>query len=171
MRAHHVELLQSLGNMPLSAVVSEAVYSVMPHGCAGAPAASEKMLRCAAGRVRRLYAAIAAALFLGGSLYAFWRVGKSWPGVPPATDGIFHLKQASSPSKSKPRRVTGASTGLPGSVEVLMPLSAERVWPVFDLLLTVPCAVVRTFRVGLSDIGSSLFLGSSKICFSGAASG
>jgi len=45
------------------------------------------------GRVRRLYAAIAAALFLAGFLYAFWRVGKSWPGVPPATDGIFHLKQ------------------------------------------------------------------------------
>ncbi len=40
-----------------------------------------------------MYAAIAAALFLGGFLYAFWRVGKSWPGVPPATDGIFHLKQ------------------------------------------------------------------------------
>ena len=52
--------------------------------------------------MRRLYAALAAALFLGGFLYAFWRVGKSWPGVPPATDGIFHLKQVTSlPAKER----------------------------------------------------------------------
>jgi hypothetical protein len=47
-----------------------------------------------AGRVKRVYAACAAALFLAGFLYVFWRVGRSWPGVPPAADGIFHLKQA-----------------------------------------------------------------------------
>ena len=40
-----------------------------------------------------MYAALAAALFLAGFLYGFWRVGSSWPGVPPAADGIFHLKQ------------------------------------------------------------------------------
>ena len=52
-----------------------------------------RVVRSDAGRVRRLYAAIAAALFLGGFLYAFWKIGSAWPGVPPATDGIFHLKQ------------------------------------------------------------------------------
>ena len=46
------------------------------------------------GGVKRVYAACAAALFLAAFLYVFWRVGKSWPGVPPAADGIFHLKQA-----------------------------------------------------------------------------
>ena len=46
-----------------------------------------------AGRVRKVYAALAAAIFLAGFLYGFWRVGSSWPGVPPAADGIFHLKQ------------------------------------------------------------------------------
>ena len=40
-----------------------------------------------------MYATLAAAMFLAGFLYGFWRVGSSWPGVPPAADGIFHLKQ------------------------------------------------------------------------------
>lgn len=96
--------------------------------------------------MRKLYAAIAAALFLGGFLYAFWRVGKSWPGVPPATDGIFHLKQVSSMSKSQPRRVMeNAITGLPGSVD-LMRLQCEELWRVSHLLLNGPGAVVHTFK-------------------------
>ena len=47
-----------------------------------------------AGKVRRGQAAAGAALFLAAFLYAFWRVGKVWPGVPLPTDGVFTLKQA-----------------------------------------------------------------------------
>ena len=43
---------------------------------------------------RRLHAAAGAAAFLGAFLYAFWRVGMHWPGVPPPDDGVFRLKQA-----------------------------------------------------------------------------
>ena len=42
---------------------------------------------------RRLHAAAGAAAFLGAFLYAFWRVGMHWPGVPPPDDGVFRLKQ------------------------------------------------------------------------------
>jgi hypothetical protein len=48
------------------------------------------------GKVRREQAALGALAFLSAFLYAFWRVGKLWPGVPLPTDGIFKLKQVCS---------------------------------------------------------------------------
>ena len=26
-------------------------------------------------------------------LYGFWRIGKLWPGVPPAEEGMLHMNQ------------------------------------------------------------------------------
>ena len=46
-----------------------------------------------AGKVQQLQAASGSLLFLGAFMYAFWRVGIYWPGVPPPEHGFFRLKQ------------------------------------------------------------------------------
>jgi hypothetical protein len=51
----------------------------------------------AAGKIQQLQAATGSLLFLGAFMYAFWRVGIYWPGVPPPEHGIFRLKQVNPP--------------------------------------------------------------------------
>ncbi len=46
-----------------------------------------------AGKIQQLQAASGSLLFLGAFMYAFWRVGIYWPGVPPPEHGFFRLKQ------------------------------------------------------------------------------
>lgn len=41
----------------------------------------------------RQRAAGGAALLMVAFMYAFWRFGRYWPGVPPAVHGIFRLQQ------------------------------------------------------------------------------
>ena len=53
----------------------------------------ETGLRWGAGKIERVRAATGSFLFLGAFMYAFWRIGIYWPGVPSAEHGIFQLKQ------------------------------------------------------------------------------
>lgn len=46
-----------------------------------------------AGSMPRQRAAGGAALLMVAFMYAFWRFGRYWPGVPPAIHGIFRLQQ------------------------------------------------------------------------------
>lgn len=55
-------------------------------------AALSMVWRCA-GKIQQVRAATGSLLFLGAFMYAFWRVGIYWPGVPPPEHGIFRLKQ------------------------------------------------------------------------------
>ncbi|KAK9815635.1 hypothetical protein WJX72_007232 [[Myrmecia] bisecta] len=45
-------------------------------------------------KLQATHAAAGALLFLSIFLYAFWRVGFYWPGVPLPDDGVFRMKQA-----------------------------------------------------------------------------
>eukprot|EP00884_Botryococcus_braunii_P006472 jgi/Botrbrau1/15826/Bobra.40_1s0012.1 len=45
-------------------------------------------------KVQTNHAYGAAILFLAVFMYAFWRIGRYWPGVPPPERGIFRLEQA-----------------------------------------------------------------------------
>ena len=35
-------------------------------------------------------------------LYGFWRIGKLWPGVPPAEEGMLHMNQVGLPGWGPP---------------------------------------------------------------------
>ncbi|GLC40488.1 hypothetical protein PLESTF_000807700 [Pleodorina starrii] len=51
-------------------------------------------LLASAGSLRRSQVAVGAGLFWLAFMYCFWRLGNYLPGVPPATDGVFHMRQA-----------------------------------------------------------------------------
>ncbi|EFJ39961.1 hypothetical protein VOLCADRAFT_70166 [Volvox carteri f. nagariensis] len=51
-------------------------------------------LLASAGSLRRGQVAVGAALFWAVFMYGFWRLGTYLPGVPPATEGVFRMKQA-----------------------------------------------------------------------------
>jgi hypothetical protein len=49
-----------------------------------------------AAKLQSSHAAGASLLFLGIFMYAFWRIGRYWPGVPPPERGILRLEQVRS---------------------------------------------------------------------------
>ncbi|GIL86083.1 hypothetical protein Vretimale_13894 [Volvox reticuliferus] len=51
-------------------------------------------LLSSAGSLRRGHVAVGAVLFWAAFMYGFWRLGTYLPGVPPATEGVFRMKQA-----------------------------------------------------------------------------
>jgi len=68
---------------------------------------SAVVCRNVAGKIQQLQAASGSLLFLGAFMYAFWRVGIYWPGVPPPEHGFFRLKQV--PPAAEPPTVWHAS--------------------------------------------------------------
>ena len=57
---------------------------------------SHRALLVDAGSMTWRGAAGAAALFQLAFMYAFWRFGRYWPGVPPAAHGVFRMQQVPS---------------------------------------------------------------------------
>ena len=59
-------------------------------------------LPCHAGRLTHFHASIGSLLCVLAFLYAFWYVGKAWPGVAAAGGSFFSMKQVSDISGLKP---------------------------------------------------------------------
>ena len=63
-------------------------------------------LPCHAGRLTHFHASIGSLLCVLAFLYAFWYVGKAWPGVAAAGGSFFSMKQVSDISGLKPMLFT-----------------------------------------------------------------